>query len=177
MSTRADQLLDAIGRTRTAGARRGAAGRANHVFAVALLALFLLALLGAVALGTSVYQRLNERSAAAADARSPLGVIVNAVRATDAPGSVTRGTGPEGAALVLVERLATGTYETRFYLAEGWLMEQYTVTGAPYDASGATRLAECGSFSFELEGALLTVSCDAGSARVALRSAAEGTAA
>ena len=65
------------------------------MFSVILLALFLLALLGAVAFGTSVYQRLNERSTAAADARSPLGVIVNAARATDARGSVERGEGPE----------------------------------------------------------------------------------
>ena len=143
---------------------------------MALLALFLLALLGAIAFGTQVYQRLNERSGAAADARSPLGVIVNAVRATDAPGSVERGDGPEGDALVLVERLETGTYETRFFLCDGWLVEQYAVAGAPYEADGATRLAEAGSFSFELDDGMLTVSCDAGIARAALRSQVEGVA-
>ena len=175
MSARMDQLLDAIGEARAArGAERG--GRSAHVFAVALLALFLLTLLGAIAFGTQVYQRLNERSGAAADARSPLGVIVNAVRATDAPGSVERGEGPEGDALVLVERLETGTYETRFFLCDGWLVEQYAVAGAPYEADGATRLAEAGSFSFELDDGMLTVSCDAGTARAALRSQVEGVA-
>lgn len=174
MSTRLDQLLDAVGDARDAGGGAVRGVGARHVFAVALLALFLLALLGAVGFGTSVYQRLNERSEAAEQARSPLGVIVNAVRATDAAGSVARAAGAEGDALVLVERLASGTYETRFFLSDGWLVEQYAVAGSPYDADAATRLAESSSFSFEEDDGLLTVSCDAGSARVALRSRAEG---
>ena len=103
-------------------------------------------------------------------------MVVNAVRATDAPGSVERGKGPEGDALVLVERLDTGTYETRFFLCDGWLVEQYAVAGAPYEADGATWLAETGSFSFELDDGMLTVSCDAGTARTALRSQVEGVA-
>ena len=176
MSARTDQLLDAVAEVQAARAPQGGAARAGRVFAVVLLALFLLALLGAVVFGTSVYRRLNERSADAADARSPLGVVVNAVRATDAPGSVERGEGPEGDALVLVERLDTGTYETRFFLCDGWLVEQYAVAGAPYEADGATWLAETGSFSFELDDGMLTVSCDAGTARTALRSQVEGVA-
>lgn len=175
MSSRIDQLLDAVGEVRAARAPEGPA-RSGRVFAVILLALFLLALLGAVAFGTSVYQRLNERSTAAADARSPLGVIVNAARATDARGSVERGEGPEGDALVLVERLESGTYETRFFLCDGWLVEQYAVAGAPYGTDGATWLAETGSFSFELDDGVLTVGCDAGTARATLRSQVEGVA-
>ena len=77
---------------------------------------------------------------------------------------------------MLVERLASGTYETRFFLSDGWLVEQYAVAGSPYDTDAATRLAEYSSFSFEEDDGLLTVSCDAGSARVALRSRAEGVA-
>ena len=173
MSTRLDQLLDAVGDARDAGGGTARGVGSRHVFAVALLALFLLALLGAVGFGTSVYQRLNERSEAAEQARSPLGVIVNAVRATDAAGSVARAAGPEGDALVLVERLASGTYETRFFLADGWLVQQYAVEGSPVSTQGATRLAASGSFSFELDDGLLTVSCDAGTARVALRSGGE----
>ena len=170
MSARTDQLLDAVAEIQAARAPQGGAARAGRVFAVVLLALFLLALLGAVAFGSSVYRRLNERSADAADARSPLGVVVNAARATDAPGSV------EGDALVLVERLETGTYETRFFLSDGWLVEQYAVAGAPYETDGVTWLAETGSFSFELDDGMLTVSCDAGTARTALRSQVEGVA-
>lgn len=90
---------------------------------------------------------------------------MNAARATDAPGSVERGEGPEGDALVLVERLESGTYETRFFLSDGWLVEQYAVAGAPYGTDGATRLAESGFFSFELDDGVLTVNCDAGTPR------------
>ena len=86
------------------------------------------------------------------------------------------GEGPEGDALVLVERLDTGTYETRFFLCDGWLVEQYAVAGAPYETDGATWLAETGSFSFELDDGMLMVSCDAGTARTALRSQVEGVA-
>ncbi len=175
MSTRLDQLLDAVGDARDAGGGTSRGAGSRHVFAVALRLVLLLALLGAVGFGTSVYQRLNERSDAAEQARSPLGVIVNAVRATDAVGSVSgRRTG--GRRARLVERLASGTYETRFFLSDGWLVEQYAVAGSPYDADAATRLAESSSFSFEEDDGLLTVSCDAGSARVALRSQTEGVA-
>lgn len=158
--------------TRFGGTRPNrAGGRVNQAFAVALLALFLLALLGSVWVGTTVYQRLNARSEAAADARSPLGVIVNAARATDSTGSVGRGTAPNGSeALVLVEHLDTGAYETRFWLEDGWVVEQYAVAGAPYDVESATRVSQSGTFWFEVEGSLLSVGCDAGVARVALRS-------
>ena len=118
MSARAERLLDAIGEVQAARRPGGDARRADHVFAVALLALFLLALLGAVAVDT-------------------------------------------------------GTYETRFFLADGWLVQQYAVEGSPVSTQGATRLAASGSFSFELDEGLLTVSCDAGTARVALRSGGE----
>lgn len=192
MTRREEQLLSAIGEARglggfgagcdgghggAGGSRFGgmrpnrAGGRVNQAFAVALLALFLLALLGSVWVGTTVYQRLNARSEAAADARSPLGVIVNAARATDSTGSVGRGTAPNGSeALVLVEHLDTGAYETRFWLEDGWVVEQYAVADAPYDVESATRVSQSGTFWFEIEGSLLSVGCDAGVARVALRS-------
>ena len=189
MTRREEQLLSAIGEARGfggfgtgAGGGAGgswfggtrpnrAGGRVNQAFAVALLALFLFALLGSVWVGTTVYQRLNARSEAAADARSPLGVIVNAARATDSTGSVERAVAPSGSeALVLVEHLDTGAYETRFWLEDGWVVEQYAVAGAPYDAESATRVSQSGTFWFEIEGSLLSVGCDAGVARVALRS-------
>ena len=70
---------------------------------------------------------------------------------------------------MLTERLESGSYETRFYLADGWLVEEYAVAGRPYGESDVTRLAVCGRFSFELADGLLTVSCDGASSRVALR--------
>ena len=185
MTRREEQLLSAIGEARGFGGfgagaggswfggtrSNRAGGRVNQAFAVALLALFLFALLGSVWVGTTVYQRLNARSEAAADARSPLGVIVNAARATDSAGSVERAAAPNGSeALVLVEHLDTGAYETRFWLEDGWVVEQYAVAGAPYDAESAMRVSQSGTFWFEIEGSLLSVGCDAGVARVALRS-------
>lgn len=174
MSARQEQLLGAIRElrgTRGQGGSSGGPGRSRQVFAVLLLALFVVALLGTLAAGTTAYQRLVARDDRTSERRSSLGVIVNAVRATDAEGSVERGIGPEGDALVLVERLESGTYETRIYLADGWIVEEYAPAGTAYDPAGATRIAESSSFGFEVRGSLLEMSCDAGTAQVALRSA------
>lgn len=174
MSARQEHLLGAIEElraARSAGSEPGGRGRLRQVFAALLLALFVVALLGVLGVGTAVCQRLVTRDEGVAEVRSSLGVIVNAVRATDAAGSVARGSGPEGDALVLVERLESGTYETRIYLADGWIVEEYALADAAYDPADATRIAESSSFDFEVEGSLLEVSCDAGAAQVALRSA------
>ena len=172
MSARDEQLLEALGRAHAA--RGGSEDRAGRLFPVVLLGLFVVALLVAMAAGVTVYQRLNDLSSAADEARSPLGVVVNAARATDSTGFVGEADGPEGSALVLTERLDTGSFETRFYLSDGWLVEEYAIAGRDLDPAGATRLAECDDFSFHVADGLLTVSCDGAEAVVALRS--EGTA-
>ena len=74
--------------------------------------------------------------------------------------------------------------ENGYLVAEGGVIrgvfpvlpEQYAGAGAPYGTDGATWLAETGSFSFELDDGVLTVSCDAGTARATLRSQVEGVA-
>lgn len=173
MSAPREQLLDAIEELRAArgaGAAPDGRGRSRQVFAVLLLALFVVTLLGALAAGTTVYQQLIGREDHTSEKRSSLDVIVNAVRATDSSSSVVRGSGPEGDALMLVERLESGSYETRIYLFDGWIVEEYATTGTEYDPSSATRIARSSSFSFELNGSLLEMSCDAGTAQVALRS-------
>lgn len=169
---RADRggILDAIGRV--GGARRGERGvrRATRAFAVAMLGLFLVALLGSVVLGTTVYRHVFETSRSIEDARQSLGVIANAIRANDATGSVTVAEGPEGPALVLVERLGDDSYETRFYLSDGWIVEEYAAAGSPLSPDSATPVAESATFDVGLGERAVTVTCDADTTTLALRS-------
>ncbi|WP_270575606.1 DUF4860 domain-containing protein, partial [Candidatus Collinsella stercoripullorum] len=100
-------------------------------------------------------------------------LIANAVRATDAAGSVSAAEGPEGPALVLAEHLDSGDYQTRFYLYRGFVVQEYALADAPLAPDAATPVVESASFSFELDegSGLLRVSTDAGEVLVALRSA------
>lgn len=170
MSTKGRELLDAFGHVRHDRSKELGVRRATHAFAVAMLGLFFLSILGAIALGTSVYRRIYDSSRSIEDARLSLGVIENTIRANDATGSVKLSDGPEGQALVLVEHLESGIYETRFYLANGWIMEEYAPAGEPLSVTSATPIAESETFVVELDEQSVTVSCDAGSTTMALRS-------
>ena len=178
---REDMLLDAIEEARFAsGGEGGGAGSgagvlavSGHAFTVALFALFVIALLLAILAGTGVYRALRAADGAASDERLSTSLIANAVRATDAAGSVSAAEGPEGPALVLTEHLDSGDYQTRFYLYCGFVVQEYALADAPLAPDAATPVVESASFSFELdEGTgLLRVSTDAGEVLVALRSA------
>lgn len=178
---REDMLLDAIEEARFAsGGEGGGAGSgagvlavSGHAFTVALFALFVIALLLAILAGTGVYRALRAADGAASDERLSTSLIANAVRATDAAGSVSAAEGPEGPALVLTEHLDSGDYQTRFYLYRGFVVQEYALADAPLAPDAATRVVESASFSFELDegSGLLRVSTDAGEVLVALRSA------
>lgn len=145
-------------------------GNATGAFTIVLFALFAIALLLALVAGTGVYRHINASDEASSDERLGLSLVANAVRATDAADAVSSGAGPEGAALVLTEHLSTGAYETRFYLHDGWIVEEYAVEGAAYDPAGATKVVASSTFSFDVSGNLVRISCDEGDTAVALRS-------
>lgn len=178
---REDMLLDAIEEARFAsggegggaGSGAGALAVSGHAFTVALFALFVVALLLAILAGTGVYRALRAADGAASDERLSTSLIANAVRATDAAGSVSAAEGPEGPALVLTEHLDSGDYQTRFYLYRGFVVQEYALADAPLAPDAATPVVESASFSFELDegSGLLRVSTDAGEVLVALRSA------
>ena len=152
------------------GERRSPEG----AYSIALFMVFLVMVLVSLVVGTRIYSRLYTQQASIDEARLSASLLANYVRANDAADSVERGTGPEGDALVLVERLRSGTYETRIYLYQGSLVEEYAVAGMPYHPEDATPIAESSSFSFALEGGFLTIETDAGTAEVALRSTQGG---
>lgn len=142
-----------------------------NLFAMLLFAVLAIALFLALVAGTSVYRHIFDDDQSTADLRRGTSLVSNTLRAVDAPNTVTSADGPEGPALVLVEHLETGTFETRLYLHEGWIVQEYAVEGAEYNPDAATPVVESTSFSFSIQPEAVRVSCDSGQVTVALRSA------
>ena len=169
--------------------RSQAAGSSGHMFTALLFALFVIALLLAVVAGTNVYRNLNDVRSGADEARLGLTLLTNNVRANDAADAIgphavahlmdlaadaiAAGTGPEGRSLVLVERLDSGTYETRIYRHEGNIVEEYALADAAYTPEKAVVICPSDVFDFSYGNGLLTITTDQGSADVALRSVSE----
>lgn len=157
-------------------ARVGAGGfsrTADRALMLLLFAVVIFALLGLLALGVNAYRTLAEDRTDASALRQESGLLLNTVRANDAAYAVAVGEGPEGPSLVLVERLDSGTYETRLYAYRGAIMQEYVVAGAEYDSASATQVADSQTFEFSYDetSGLLTVVTDAGEAHIALRCA------
>ena len=150
-------------------------GAAQHVFTAALFLLFVTALLLALVAGVGVYRRVHAAGAAARDARLAGALVATIVRSKDATGAIRLEEAPGGGgqSLVMTERLASGTFETRLYLQDGALVEEYVPAGTPYDPARATELAQTARFEVALDVAAgaLTITTDDASTRVALRSA------
>ena len=149
-------------------------GAAQHVFTAALFLLFVTALLLALVAGVGVYRRVHAGGRAARDARLAGALVANIVRSKDATGAIRLEEAPGGGqSLVMTERLASGTFETRLYLQDGALVEEYVPAGTPYDPARATELAQTACFEVALDVAAgaLTITTDDASTRVALRSA------
>lgn len=153
--------------------RSQAAGSSGHMFTALLFALFVIALLLAIVAGTNVYRNLNDVRSGADEARLGLTLLANNVRANDAADAIAAGTGPEGRSLVLVERLDSGTYETRIYRHEGNIVEEYALADAAYTPEKAVVICPSDVFDFSYGNGLLTITTDQGSADVALRSVSE----
>jgi hypothetical protein len=141
----------------------------QRAFSILLFSVFVVVDLLALAAGTSSYGSITSMQATN-DARiMSLGPIMSSVRANDTIGGVEYANGPEGQVLVLVQSDVKGTYETRIYLYEGKILQEYALEGTPYTPNKATVLAESSTFDFSYENGLLTVTTDAGTAKIALR--------
>jgi hypothetical protein len=148
----------------------------NHVFTLVIFALFVGSLLAAIVVGTHSYRAIQGQVDEVNDRRLTLDLVSNAVRSCDRRGAIGVGEGPEGSSLVLTESLDTGNYETRFYLYEGNLVEEYAMAGTPPTPVNATTLAPTSTFDFGFDRSSghLTITCDQGTREIALRSAQGG---
>lgn len=146
----------------------------GRIFTMLLFALLVVAMLLSIIVGTTVYRSLSSIQTTSEDTRLSLGLIENSVRSSDATDSVGVGQGPEGRSLVLIEHLTSGTYETRIYLYQGEIVEEYAISGAAYTPAKATRIASSQTFSFTYKGGLLAITTDHGTVDVALRNVQGG---
>lgn len=142
----------------------------QRAFSLLLFSVFVVVDLLALVTGTSSYGSLTKMQQANDDRIMSLGPIISAVRANDAENSVQQSDdAPETPALVLAHSDSEGTYETRIYLYEGKILQEYALAGSPYTPEKATTLAESSTFDFNYSDGLLTISTDAGEAKIALR--------
>mgnify|MGYP002518112029 CR=1 FL=1 len=147
---------------------------AKRLFPALVLGAFFLALLMALVTGALVYKSISDSTAATNSARQGAGLVCNAIHANDERGAIAVGQGPEGRSLVIVETLDSGTFETRFYLYQGQIVQEYSLAGAAYSPETATTVTASSTFDFSYSHGLLTVTTDQGTAEVALRSAGGG---
>ena len=147
--------------------------RSAHLFTSILFLVFVCALLLALAAGVGVYRHIHATGSATEQARLAAALVTNVVRSKDAEAAVSLGTAPGGGqSLVLTERLDSGTFETRLYLYDGALVEEYVPAGTAYDPAHAEPLAAASAFAVELDGdaGALRVTCDDTTTFIALRS-------
>jgi hypothetical protein len=135
-----------------------------------ILAVFFIALLLALIAGVLVYKNITDVQQAANVQRQGVGLVTNAVRANDSDGAIAVGQGPEGRSLVIKERLASGTYEMRYYLYNGEVLQEYSLEGTAYTPEKGTVVTTSNSFDFSYSDGLLTVTTDDDTSEVALRS-------
>ena len=147
--------------------------RSAHLFTSLLFLVFTCALLLALATGVGVYRHIHATSSATEKARLAGALVTNVVRSKDAEAAVSLGTAPGGGqSLVLTERLDSGTFETRLYLYDGALVEEYVPAGTAYDPAHAEPLVAASAFAVELDedAGALRVTCDTTTTFIALRS-------
>lgn len=142
----------------------------NRHFTVVLFAMVCLSLLLIMAMGSNGFKSLVLGKEANTQTRLLSTAIATDIRLEDETGSISRADGPEGDALIMTEHTDTGTYEQRYYVANGWLVKEYVVAGSSFSPSTAAKVTKTNTFSFSVKNNLLTFETDEGTNYVFLRS-------
>ena len=165
-----DKRIEALASLAEVGMQDIKPARIKKQFPSIILAVFFIALLLALIAGVLVYNNITSIQQETNTQREGVGLVTNTVRANDGKGAVAVGQGPEGRSLVIMENLSSGTYETRFYLSEGKVLQEYSLEGTAYTPEKATVITASNTFSFTYSHGLLSVTTDDGTSEVALRS-------
>jgi len=144
-------------------------GRGGRIFTAILFAFIVIFLLLLLLTGMNVYSQTNSQRERSETARLGLSLLINSVRMNDTANAVKVGAGPEGSALVLIETLEIGSYETRIYAYQGKILQEYAMSGRAYTPQRASVIIESETFSFEYVNNLLTIHTDVGDACIMLR--------
>lgn len=159
--------MDAV--TASAAHKTKETRKVQRAFSILLFAVFIIVDLLALVAGTSSYGSITKMQQQN-DARvMTLGPITSSVRANDVQGGIASGKGPEGKSLVLTQHDQQGTYETRIYLYQGKIVQEFSLSGTPYTPEKATKLSDSSTFTFAYDDGLLTINTDGSEAKIALR--------
>ena len=169
MSNPVISAVVALGKINERDANRSG-NRFSNFYTLILFGLVVAALMISILFATTVYGAINDERVKGDESRAALNVVANSIRQADSSGFVTSKVGPEGSALVLVEHTKNGDYETRFYLNDGVLLQEYAREGADLNPEDAVEIAELGEFAFEYDESLISVKTDKGQVDVAIRS-------
>lgn len=140
-------------------------------FSMALFALLVLATLALVLVGSRVYQTLVQGQNQNSNGRAVHAYLYSQLRGADRTNGVVLGEGPQGQALLLQENIDGTVYETRIYLYNSNLMEEYAVQGTLFDPDKAQAVAKAQQFEIEIIKDLIKINTDEGLLYMALRSA------
>ena len=165
-------IVSAFERSKDVGKRRR---QPSHLFAVVLMAVFFVALMGGLASGVLMYKQVSSVQAEVNTQHLQSGLLANVIHVNDSVFAVNQGEGPEGKALLLVEEVNGKAYETRIYQYKGYIVQEYAVGGRDYTPERATKLFSSSTFDFSFDGQLLTITTDLGTFDVALRSGQGGS--
>lgn len=145
--------------------------RAEKIAPAAALALYLV-LLGTVltlaAVGGRLYGVLSGSRSANDARRASLIYVTARLRAADGADAVTVAQGPHSDALVLAD--GSG-YETRLYVYNGALVEEYAAENTDFMPAAAEKVADTKTFTVVRDGAQYIITTDDGEAHVTLHSA------
>lgn len=140
------------------------------VFSLALFVLMLGCVLALTMFGARVYRALTDSQARNQTARASLTYVAARLHAADERNGVRIEHGAQGDVLILGEELDNTGYETRIYLHEGMLLEDYCAVGSESDPDFAQRVAQTDSFTITVEGNLISVTTGEGTVCVCLHS-------
>lgn len=149
--------------------------RGEKLAPAAALALYLVLLgmlLAMAGFGGTLYSRIAAARAANEGTRAALSYVAAHLRAADSEDAVSVAVGPQGDALILRDEAG---YETRIYLYDGTLREEYAEPDAPFAPEEAQTVAQTSRFAVARQGSVFTVTADQGTVRVALHTAQEGS--
>lgn len=169
MSTRSN-VIEALTSLDVEGTSTEAKRDYGHYFTILLFFVLIISLLLAVVAGTRIYGNLRNLQSATNNTRLGVSLITNTVRTNDAVSAVAVGKGPEGNSLVLREILESGTYETRIYLYNGNIVQEYALESAVYAPDRATVIVTSDVFDFSYSNGMLTIKTSQGTSEVLLRS-------
>ncbi len=151
----------------------------NGLMALLLFGVFAACVLAVLLTGANAYRRLTQRDQEAYLRRTCVQYLATRVRQADSRDRVSVESFGGADALVLTE--TDGSYTTRIYCYDGWLMELYAAADADMEPQDGEKVLELSSLRLTLEdGALTADTVDtagaSGTLRMTLRSG-EGAAA